>query len=235
MDINGKLKYVGIELMRKDAKSTDTPESGLFRGVRTRSEEGKTLSLILTGLKDKPNDIRALNAGVFNVMTLMFVYGDNKEMVVFRNDEADQSQAQELLTAIVEQLKSDKLMLKNDPEIVDLDKFEDVPGEFFAPKKKGTTGTNSTYRAPSTSTTGTGGTTDWQKTQAAKKLEEEKQEKQRWTPFMLNRGKRERPPLKDLNLIKKKVQSLAAGDYERELPIPGPVEKKEEKKTKVTG
>jgi TfoX/Sxy family transcriptional regulator of competence genes len=234
MDISGKLKYVGIELMRKDAKSTDTPETGLFRGVRTRSEEGKTLSLILTGLKDKPNDIRALNTEVFNVMTLMFVYGDNKEMVVFRNDETDQKQAQELLTGIVEQLKSDELMLKNDPEIVDLEKFEDVPGEFFAPKKKGTTGTTSTYRAPGTSATA-GSQTEWQKTQAAKKKEEEQQEVQRWTPFMLSRGKKDKPLLKDLNIIKKKVQSLAAGDYERELPDPAPVEKEKEKKTQVAG
>lgn len=232
MQLGGKIKYVGIELMRADAKSTDTPETGLFRGIRTRTDGDVTLTLILLGHKDKPDNIRGLNAAVFNLMTLMFMYGQTKEMIVFKNDDADQLQGVELMGAVIEQLKEDKLMLVNDPEIVDVSKYEEVPTEFFSPKTDNKT--NGVGSGVYSKTGGTGTSpTNWQKKQEEEKIEKERQEKMRWTPFKLER-KGDLPALKDLNIIKKKVLMLAAGEYEKELP-PIPGDEDEEEEVKKTG
>jgi coenzyme F420-reducing hydrogenase alpha subunit len=236
MNLGSKLKYVGVEMMRKDADRSSIPEVGLFRGFRVRTHEKEILKLIILGVKDRPNEIRALNMAVFNVMTLMFYYGETKEMIVFKNTEDDQKQALDLIEVVLEQLKEEEAMLANDPEIVDIEKFEEVPEEFFAPKSsdsKSSTATK-TYNTSATSTFN--GTPEWKKREAEKKKEEERQEKLRWTPFLISRVS-EKPALKDLNVIKKKLAALAAGEYERELPDPDPPEEEEEKEEekKISG
>lgn len=228
MEIGGKLKYVGLELMKKDAKSTDTPEVGLFRGTRTRTEGDVTLALILLGDKETPDAIRGLNSEVFNIMTIMLKHGQTREMIVFKNTAEDQKEADGMLEVIIESLKKDGLMLESDPDIVDTEKYSEIDEEFFGAKKSINKTTN--YSTGGRANTGTTGTTDWQKKQEEEKKEKARQEKLRWTPFSIKRNG-DAPAIKDLNLIKKKIAALAAGDYEYELPkTPGD---DKDKKTKA--
>ena len=233
MNLGGKLKHVGLELMRNTASSTDKPEAGLFRGIRVRSDDNLTLKLVLLGHKDKPDNIRAVNSAVFNVMTITLVYGQTKEMIVFKNTEDDQKLAYGMLDDVVKILKKESMMLTNDPDIVDVTKYDDVPDEFFSAQKE-SSASASTAKTYNTGTNyNTGGQTDWQKKQEQEKKEKERQEKLRWTPFTFSR-KTEKPQLKDLNAMKKKIAAIAAGEFERAMPIPkcdAEEENKDDKKT----
>ena len=228
MEFVGKLKYVGLELMKKNAKSTDTPEVGLFRGLRSRVEGDVTLSLVLLGDEGNPDSIRGLNVDVFNVMTILLKYGETREMIVFKNTEADQKEAGEMIDAIVEKLKTDNLMLDSDPDIVDSAKYVEIDADFFGvkPKKTGVVGGTGTTHTPVNN--------DWKKKQEAEKKEKERQEKLRWTPFSMAR-KSDKPMIKDLNLIKKKVVALSTGEYDGQLPhLAGDPPEEEDKKTQTT-
>ena len=57
-----RLKYLGVELLKKGAIKSSKPETGLFRGLRERSDGAgdakKVIRLILVGDKDKENDLK---------------------------------------------------------------------------------------------------------------------------------------------------------------------------------
>lgn len=217
-----RLKYLGIEMLKKDATRASKPEAGLFRGIRERSEsksvDAKIIRMVLVGTKDKENDLKALNLDVFNVLSMKMLYGDTKELVVFKSNEADQSAAMELLEAALKEFQVEKRMVDNDPEIVDISTFEDVPQEFFS----------SQSTTPNNSYTPIGGVganyaqnNDWQVKQKEREREKARQEKLRWTPAIIKR-KDDLPGLKVLNAIKKKVAAIAVGEYATELTDPDP-------------
>lgn len=216
-------------MLKKDATKNGTPEVGLFRGIRERSdntgEVAQSIRMILIGAKDKENDIKALNLDIFNVLSLKMLYGDTKELVVFKNTEADQEQAMELLRAALKEFQEEKRMVDNDPEIVDIKTFEDVPQEFFSPqkeeKKTTQTGAQNNYGYGGAYGNCAYNNQDWKKKQEEREKQKKKEEKMRWTPFMIKR-KGELPQLKVLNAIKKKVAAIASGDYEVNLADPDP-------------
>ena len=214
---------------------SSVPETGLFRGFRERSdnsgEAAKVIKLILLGVKDKENDLKALNMAVFNVLSIKLMYGDTKELCVFKQSEADQTAAVEILEEAFAEFQKDKRMVSNDPEIIDVSTMDDVPDEFFSPKKKETktnTGTTHNYGY------GCGyQNNDWKKKQEEREKQKAKEEKMRWTPFLIKR-KGDLPQLKTLNALKKKVVALAAGEYEEAHGDPDPKDTFEEKKTTGT-
>jgi len=224
---NQRLKYLGVELLRNDATKSSTPEVGLFRGLRDRSDDKKLIKLILIGTKDKENDLKALNLAVFNVLSLKMMYQDTKELIVFKSSAADQEKAHELLAAALVEFQTEKRMVDNDPEIVDIKTFVDVPEEFFSPQEKKTgVGNNYGYGGAY----GAGGNygaannyqnDDWKKKQEEREKQKEKEEKMRWTPTLIKR-KGELPALKVLNTIKKKVMSITTGEYDVPLVDPDP-------------
>jgi hypothetical protein len=230
-----KLKYLGVEMLKKDATKSSKPEVGLFRGLRERSvgegADAKSIRLILLGVKDKENDLKALNLDIFNVLSMKMLYGDTKELIVFKATDADQEKAMELLNEALSDFQEEKRMVDNDPEIVDVSTFDDVPQEFFSPKETKPASTQ-------TPSYGYGGynsacgyqDTDWQKKQKEREEEKKRQDKLRWTPTLISR-KGELPGVKVLNAIKKKVQLMAAGEYEYELTDPDPDDTFEDKKT----
>lgn len=238
-----RLKYLGVEMIRKDATKSSKPEVGLFRGLRERSDgEGdakKVIRMILLGQKDKENDLKALNLAVFNVMTLKMMYGDTKELIVLKQSEEDQEKAMLMLESALVEFQNEKRMVDNDPEIVDVTTFDDVPTEFFSPKTETTTNKTSS----SSYSYGYGGSvyggscgyndTDWKKKQEEREKEKKRQDKLRWTPMLIKR-KGELPAAKVLNAIKKKIAAIAAGEYTSKfesVSAPAPEGEGDEKKT----
>lgn len=217
-----RLKYLGVEMIRKDATKSSKPEVGLFRGLRERSDgEGdakKVIRMILLGQKDKENDLKALNLAVFNVMTLKMMYGDTKELIVLKQSQEDQEKAMLMLESALVEFQEEKRMVDNDPEIVDVTTFEEVPTEFFSPKTETTTTptyTNTSYGYGGNLYGGSCGynDTDWKKKQEEREKEKKRQDKLRWTPTLIKR-KGELPAVKVLNAIRKKIAAIAAGEYE---------------------
>jgi hypothetical protein len=222
-----RMKYLGVELLRKDATKSSVPDVGLFRGLRERSHEDKeknkrVISLILIGTKDKPNDLKALNLAVFNVLSMQMMYEDTKELIIFKCSVEDQDKAKEMLSVALEEFQKEDRMVDNDPEIIDISTFDDVPEEFFAPKKETkTTGTGAATGAYGYGGNYNTGNSDWQEKQKEREEQKKKEDKMRWTPTLFKR-KGGLPALKILNLIKKKVRAVAAGEYECVLPDPDP-------------
>lgn len=222
-----RMKYLGVEILRKDATKTSTPEIGLFRGLRERSDgEGaavKTIKMILIGTKDRENDLKALNLAIFNVLSIKMLYGDTKELIVLKNNEADQKKAIELLEAALDEFKGEGRMVSNDPEIIDVATFEDVPKEFFVAQE------NKAATVVAGSNSGLGGvyntnnfqTDDWKKKEDERKKEKDRQEQMRWTPTIIKRID-DLPTLKLLNTMKKKVIALATDEPINPLVDPDP-------------
>ena len=223
-----RMKYLGVEMLKKDATKSSKPEVGLFRGLKHRSDgkgaAAKTIKLILIGTKDKENDLKALNLAIFNVLSLKMLYGDTKELIVFKANEADQSKAMELLEVALEEFQKGKRMVDNDPEIVDVTTFEDVPKEFFAPQENtnGVAGVTNNYGYNGMyNTQSYQGNDGWKKKEEERKAEKARQEKMRWTPTIIKRAD-DLPTLKVLNAMKKKVTALTAGESTEPLVDPDP-------------
>lgn len=238
MTTTKRLKYLGVEMLRTDATKSSKPEIGLFRGLRTRTDgEGTTakiLRLIILGTKDKENSIKALNLDVFNVLSLKMLYGDTKELIVFKANAVDQKKAMELLELALEEFQKEKRMVDNDPEIIDVKTFDDVPTEFFSQEEK-KTGTGNVY-SPNRQYSGCGhANSDWQVKEAARKVQKAKEDKLRLTPTLIQRaGAEELPALKIMNSMKKKVVAIAAGEYDCKLVDPDPEDTFEDEKKSST-
>lgn len=228
-----RLKYLGVELLRDGATQSSPVESGLFRGIRERastSDNKTTLSMILLGKKDRPNDVTLYNMATFNVLSLKMMYGDTKELIVFKKSKEDQEKALELLSAAAQEFQAEKRMVDNDPEIVNVETFLDVPDEFFAGQasasKSAVGPTNTASNYPRTSygqgynyNQGHNQNSDWQKKEEERKKEKERQEKLRWTPTLIKR-KGDLPSIKAMNAIKKKIEMIANKTYSCEVPDP---------------
>ena len=227
MTTTKRLKYLGVEMLRIDATKSSKPEIGLFRGLRTRTDgEGTTakiLRLIILGTKDKENSIKALNLAVFNVLSLKMLYGDTKELIVFKSNAVDQKKAMELLELALEEFQKEKRMVDNDPEIIDVKTFGDVPTEFFS-KEENKTGVDNSYNYNSLYNGQCGHTnSSWQEKEVERKKQKAKEDKLRQIPTLIQRSDAEElPALKIMNSMKKKVAAIASGDYEYKLADPDP-------------
>ena len=232
-----RLKYLGVEMLKSDANKSSKPEVWLFRGLRERSDgEGaaaKVIKMILLGTKDKENDLKALNLDLFNVLSLKMLYGDTKELIVFKSSKEDQDKAMELLSEALKEFQTEQRMVDNDPEIVDIKTFDDVPQEFFSATKT-VVGTGGVGKGAGQSYGYAGfcGYQDdsWKEKEAKRKAEKERQDKMRTTHTKIKR-KGGLPALKILNAMKKKVAAIASAEYEVELVDPDPEDTVEEKKS----
>jgi len=236
-----RLKYLGVEMLRNNASKSSVPEVGLFRGLRVRSdgegENTKVLKMIILGTKDKEDSIRALNLDVFNVLSLKMLYGDTKELIVFKANDADQKKAMELLELALEEFQKEKRMIDNDPEIVDVKTFDDVPKEFFSEEEKKTTAGSSAYNYGNVYGTGCGHTNStWAEKEEERKKQKELEDKLRQTPTLIKRvAKEDLPSVKVMNAMKKKVTAVTSGDYDCDLVDPDPKDTFVEKKTSTVG
>lgn len=231
------LKYLGVEMLNKDADKSSIPEVGLFRGLKERSSgegaKAKSIRLILLGTKDKINDIEALNLDTFNVLSIKTMYGETKELIVFKNNTTDQKLAKDLLTQALKEFREEKRMVDNDPEIIDISTFEDIPSEFFSPnnqQKKTNDGNDMWNRSHQNTRYKSPNVTDWEKKEAARKALKVKEDKMRQTPTQIRRVG-DLPTLKILNLIKKKMNNIDDDEYVIELIDPDPSDTFDEKKS----
>lgn len=235
MSDKSKIKYAYVEALKKGATRATTPESGLFMSLKIRSEKkGQQAQivkfLVLSNGVDKKENLSALNLDdAYNVMSIKMQYGDTKELMVFKANDVDQEKAVETLKTIVRELTAESRMVINDPEIIDIETYTELPAGLDGKSKikTGTVGGAGAGGAADSSKcyrTGIGGlnncgydSDDWNKKQEAKAAEKKRQDEMRETPTMIQRDG-EKPQLKQLNLMKKKVAMILAGEYEAELP-----------------
>jgi hypothetical protein len=227
--VPAQINYAVVELLHKNADINTKPELGLFRGLRLRTEKQQTteaqtkiglLNLILLGQTGQNNTLNGFSHDFYKVMSIRLGYGTTKEFLIFKQSEDEQKQAVEILGAILESLRLDKKMLENDSEIVDLDKYKDLPYDL----EKATATTNTThmgvggvynnYGNRNVSTAGT----DWEKKRKEEEAEKARQEKLRYTPYLIKRVG-DLPTSQTIQAMKKKVMDLVPGEY-KAAPLP---------------
>ncbi|TET61114.1 MAG: hypothetical protein E3J47_05770 [Candidatus Stahlbacteria bacterium] len=219
-----KIRFVAVELLKKGGTNTTSVEYGLFKGMKIRSngatENPEIVSYVLIEKERSENNIHALNLDNFNIMSISSRCDNTKELALFKSHEADQKKAGNLLLDFLDRLTKDKRMVKNDPEIIDVYNYTDLPGG-IKKVKPANCFHNNAYQYSS-------GTSEWEKKKETREKEEKRQEELRKIPTVFKRGD-DIPGVKALNLMKKKVLMIAAGEYESDVV---PSKKQEEEKTK---
>lgn len=210
-----KIKFVAVELLKKGSTNVASVEYGLFKGMKIRSDGAtKNPEIVTYALIEKEgveNNIHAFNLDNFNILSISSRRDSTKELVIFKSHEADQIKAGNLLLDFLDRLTKDKRMVKNDPEIIDVDSYTDLPGKIkkVKPTYPNSPSSNNSYLHNS-------GTSDWEKKKEAREKEEKRQEELRKIPTVFKRGD-DMPGVKALNLMKKKVLMVAAGEYESDV------------------
>ena len=171
-------------------------------------DEPKLISFLLIEKATETDSIQGFNLDVFNILSISSRYDDTKELIVYKASETDQKVAAKTLEGFFDRLVEDDRMVKNDPEMIDVKSYTNIPGEI---KKQG-----SIYQIKNAYDSlgyNTNNTSDWQKKRDEKEKEEKRQEALRKVPTVFKR-RGETPGIKSLNLMKKKILAISAGEYE---------------------
>ena len=128
------IEYVAVEIIDKGA----TPQNceiitGLFKGLAILESNGvKQLFILIAGPKDA---IDIYSFKYYNIITLIVLGKDTKAMTYFTLDTEDQEIAIETLKTIVIEIRAEDRMLENDPDIIDISTFKNIPDNIKKPHK----------------------------------------------------------------------------------------------------
>lgn len=226
---HSKIKFVAVELLKKGSTNAVSVEYGLFKGMKIRSDGATSnpemVTYVLIEKQEEGSNTHALNLGSFNILSISSRCDNTKELVIFKSHEADQIRATNLLLDFLGRLVKDKRMVKNDSEIIDVDSYINLPGGIKKAKPVNNS-YSSAYQCNNT-------TSEWQRKKDEREKEEKRQEELRKIPTIFKRGD-DIPGVKVLNLMKKKVLMIAAGEYESDI-VPKEEEKSENKQAGFVG
>jgi hypothetical protein len=219
-----KIKFVAVELLKKGCSTGISVEYGLFKGIRSRSDgdasSPKVVSYVLIEKNGEEDSIHAFNLNDYNILSISSRCNNIKELVVYKEAVDDQKKAAKLLYIFLNALRKGNRMVKNDAEIIDIKTYTDLPSTIKKLSPTGAAGNK--HNAYIGCRHNLNNTNDWQKKKEEREKEESRQEALRKIPTVFKR-EGEAPGVKALNLMKKKIQLIATGDYESDV-----IEKEEE-------
>lgn len=120
------IEYIAIEIIDKEAQPQNCEIiAGLFEGLAILENNNvKQLFILMSGPKDAV-DIYSFK--YYNIMTLIILGKDTKAMTYFTLDMEDQEVALETLKTLVIKMRAENRMLENDPDIINISTFKNVP------------------------------------------------------------------------------------------------------------
>lgn len=199
-----KTKYLHIEVILSKGAKYDVI-SGLFKGI---VEKENDKFILLHGLKDSTN---VLNLRYYNIMTVEELSDDYKNMTYLTAEETDQTLALEMVEKLYSDLIAAGKALVNDPTVIDIEKYEEVPKEYLEgkPLEKDTISspTSSVGSFASPCTRYSSGVT-YTKTVVKKDPE----------PTLLSRTNSKKPTKPALDLMEEKITQIMAGTFVPVLP-----------------
>jgi hypothetical protein len=202
-----KTSYVYLEMiLNKDSKYDVV--AGLFKGI---VEKDADKFILLHGLKDSTN---VLNLKFYNIMMVEELEEDYKNMIYLNSEESDQKMAMEEVEKLYAKLLLAGGGLENDPRILDIKKFRDVPKEYIEGKpleKSATTHTTTnngvgSFANPNSRYVGAAGTY----TKTVVKADPE--------PAVFGRTQNKKPLKAALDLMEEKINQIMAGTFAPILP-----------------
>jgi len=200
------IKYVYMEMvLNKDTKYDVL--SGLFKGI---IEKKGQQFILLQGLDKTTN---ALNRKFYNIMTLEVREGDYKNFTYLTCEQVDQDNGFEMLEQTYQKLLDAGFGIVNDPKIIDIDKYTDVPEEYKVGRPVGT-GTAQSGAASGVGSFAAPHTRYNQGTTYAKQTTVKPDP----APGLIARTKTKKPTKALLDTMFEKVQQITAGNFEPAIP-----------------
>jgi hypothetical protein len=220
-----KINYVAVEVIDKRSTTRDcVVVGGLFKGIVKKEDDSKKEHIYL--LFEGPKGATDLyNLTFWNMMSVTVMGPEQKIMLFLTKDEDDQKDALDILEKVINVFVEEKRMLKNDPGIIDITTYKNIPTTGFGKKviKDGRTEETTSYGVGgSKSTTSSTGTS----TPAYGYQKKEPK------PFFFERTKGKKPDKTQLEDLIQKLDEIKAGSFEAQIP---PLEKEEEPKEAAAG
>jgi len=200
-----KIDYVYLEMILNKENNYEVV-SGLFKGI---VEQKGDKFVLLHGLKDSTN---VLNLKFYNIMTIEERTDDFKNMTYLTAKKVDQNLALTMLEAFYEKFTDAGYVLKNDPVIIDVKKFTEVPDEYLEGKPTSSgTAQSSSSGVGSFASSGKNysrATSTYTKPDAKKDPE----------PTVFGRVKGKKPAKNALENLQEKLNQIREGAFEPVLP-----------------
>jgi len=173
------IKYLSIELVKKDANATDADkiESGLFKGIRELEYEveGEVNTIVRqefllvvppkeesNGERPKTDDDKYLSAfsvDTYNILSFTAFDGAVRHIIFMKCDELDQSAAMKIIRGIMLRLK-DAGRMTSAEGIIDVSTYSELPESFNDPIRNTVGMLNRTSQATQNTPNVTTGTTN---------------------------------------------------------------------------
>jgi hypothetical protein len=220
--ITTHIDYVGVELIKKGSTDAADVEVGLLCGLRERVISSVNTLFILLGYGNTTEEVTAFNFTMYyNVLSINITRGGPREIVIYKANKEDQCEAAALLGSIVKSFTAEGRMLENDPEIIDIETYKNVPAEVYnSPRVKPVAGEQRNAAAQTnkgaSSVPGYNyncGWSDptWKRQQKLNAEERARQDKMRQTPTIFERTD-PLPSTDFLSQMKRKIEMIMNGD-----------------------
>jgi len=202
-----KTSYVYLEMiLNKDTKYDVI--AGLFKGIIEKDDDK---FILLHGLKDSTS---VLNLKFYNIMMIEELEDDYKNMMYLNSEDSDQKMAMEEVEKLYSKMLEAGMGLENDPRILDIKKFKNVPKEYVEgrplekPATAHTTSGVGSFANPNIRYAGAGGT--YAKTVVKADPE----------PSVLGRSQNglKKPMKASLDIMEEKINQIMAGTFVPVLP-----------------
>lgn len=123
-----EIKYVGIEVIKKDGTGKEDITSGLFLGIwdNLDNKEEKQRFLVVM---DSKTTVRLFNTQFYNVLTFKVLDDETEYLTVFKKDKSDQTAAIEMLDGFVDVFRSANKLMATDAtgQLIDPNEYSKYP------------------------------------------------------------------------------------------------------------
>lgn len=204
-----KVRYAYVEMILNKETKYDVI-AGLFKGI---VEKDGASFILLHGLKGAT---AVLNTDFYNIMSIEVLEEDYKYMTYLTCESTDQELAFQMLDELYADFMKHDFGLKNDPTIIDIEKYSEVPKDYLDGKPL-----NKTAAASGTQAGGVGSFANSPKTYARNNsvagygVTNVKKDPE---PATFGRTESKKPTKTALDLMQEKIDQIKAGTFEYQLP-----------------
>jgi len=127
MDKLTQIKYIGIEVIKKDGTGKDDITSGFFLGVWDNWNRKEKQNFIV--IMDSKTTVRLFNTQFYNVLALKILDNETEYLTVFKKELEDQESAIKMLNGFVELFRTDNKLMTTDAtgQLIDPNEYFNYP------------------------------------------------------------------------------------------------------------
>ncbi len=123
-----QIKYIGIEVIKKNGTGKEDITSGLFIGIwNNRDNKDNEQRFIV--VMDSKTTVRLFNTQFYNILTFKVLDNTTEYLTVFKKEINDQKAAIDMLDGFVDVFRKDKKLMTTDAtgQLIDPNEYSDYP------------------------------------------------------------------------------------------------------------